>query len=85
MNQVTLHKIITIEAGKRSDRPCIRGLRITTYDIMDWLSAGMSVEQIVSDFPELNKRDIQSCIEFTNNFNTQRIQSATSQMVVASL
>jgi uncharacterized protein (DUF433 family) len=81
MDKIKLHKIITIEAGKRSDKPCIRGLRITTYDIMDWLQAGMTVEQIISDFPELNKRDIQSCIEFMKTFRTHRSQTATSQIL----
>ena len=64
MNNIKLHKSITIEAGKRSDKPCIRGLRITIYDIMGWLEAGMTHEQIIADFPELNKRDIQSCVQF---------------------
>ncbi len=82
MDKIKLHKTITIEAGKRSDKPCIRGLRITTYDIMDWLNAGMTVEQIISDFPELNKRDIQSCIEFMKTFNRHRTQSATAQLLV---
>ena len=81
MKDVKLHKTITIEAGKRNNKPCIRGLRITTYDIMGWLGSGMTVEQIISDFPELNKRDIQSCIDFMNIFNTYQTQFATNQLV----
>lgn len=81
MKNVKLHKTITIEAGKRSDKPCIRGLRITTYDIMGWLNSGMTIEQIISDFPELNKRDIQSCIDFMKTFNTHRTEFATRQLV----
>lgn len=81
MNNVKLHKTITIEAGKRGNKPCIRGLRITTYDIMGWLNSGMTVEHIISDFPELNKRDIQSCIDFMNTFNTHHVQFATNQLV----
>jgi uncharacterized protein (DUF433 family) len=66
---VKLHKTITIEAGKRSSKPCIRGLRITVYDVIGWLNSGMSTEEIISDFPELNKRDIQACINFAENQN----------------
>ena len=50
--------IITIEPGKRSGKPCIRGMRITVGDVLGWLSAGMSVEGILEDFPELTRDDI---------------------------
>lgn len=50
--------IITIEPGKRSGKPCIRGMRITVGDILGWLSAGMSMEEILEDFPELTRDDI---------------------------
>jgi uncharacterized protein (DUF433 family) len=80
MNDIKLHKTITIEAGKRSDRPCIRGLRITTYDIIGWLRSGMTAEQIVSDYPEINKRDIKSCIDFMEEFNANRTTIATLQI-----
>ncbi len=46
-------KIITIEANKRSGKPCIRGMRITVYDVLGYLAAGMTAEEIISDFPEL--------------------------------
>ena len=45
--------IITIEPGKRSGKPCIRGMRITVYDVLDYLASDMSVEEILRDFPEL--------------------------------
>jgi uncharacterized protein (DUF433 family) len=48
---------ITIEPGKRSGQPCIRGLRITVWDVLGWLAAGMSEEQILGDYPELEKED----------------------------
>ncbi len=80
MNNIRLHKTITLEAGKRSDKPCIRGLRISTYDVMGWLQSGMSIEQIVSDYPELNKRDIESCVEFMAEFNNRRDNVATLQI-----
>ncbi len=83
MNNIKLHKSITIEAGKRSDKPCIRGLRITIYDIMGWLEAGMTHEQIIADFPELNKRDIQSCVQFMQELNTRRIPLTATQGIEA--
>ena len=49
---------ITIDAGKRGGKPCIRGMRITVYDILGWLAAGMSYEEILDDFPDLKLEDI---------------------------
>jgi uncharacterized protein (DUF433 family) len=57
-------KIITIEAGKRSGKPCIRGMRITVSDILSYLASGMSEEDIQRDFPELNRDDIMACLAF---------------------
>jgi uncharacterized protein (DUF433 family) len=56
--------IITLEPGKRSGQPCIRGLRITVYDVLNMLAEGMSIDEIISDFPELNKNDILACLSF---------------------
>ena len=56
--------IITIEPGKRGGKPCIRGLRITVYDILEYLAAGMSEEEIVEDFPALTRGDILACLAF---------------------
>jgi len=58
------HGIITIESGKRSGKPCIRGLRITVYDVLSYLAAGMSVDEIIFDFPELTRADILACLSF---------------------
>ena len=58
--------IITIEPGKRGGKPCIRGMRITVYDILNMLFKGMNNEQILSDFPELTKEDIQACLEYAS-------------------
>ncbi|MBK8636891.1 MAG: DUF433 domain-containing protein [Chromatiaceae bacterium] len=55
---------ITVEPGKRGGRPCIRGLRITVYDVLDQLSAGMTAEHIIEDFPELDLEDIRACLGF---------------------
>ena len=57
-------KIITIEPGKRSGKPCIRGLRITVYDVLDYLSSGMTHAEILSDFPYLTEEDIRACLAF---------------------
>ena len=48
--------IITVEAGKRSGQPCIRGLRITVYDVLEYLASGMSYEEIIDDFPDSDQR-----------------------------
>lgn len=56
--------IITIESNKRSGKPCIRGLRITVYDILEYLAGGMTVEEILEDFPELTRDDIKACLAF---------------------
>lgn len=55
---------ITIEPGKRGGKPCIRGLRITVYDILDYLAAGMTTAQILDDFPDLEPEDISAVLAF---------------------
>ncbi len=55
---------ITIEPGKRSGKPCIRGLRITVYDLLDYLAGGMSEDQILADFPDLERDDIRAALAF---------------------
>ena len=55
---------ITIEPGKRGGKPCVRGIRITVYDVLAWLASGMTEEQIVEDYPELSKDDIRACLAF---------------------
>jgi len=56
--------IITLESGKRSGQPCIRGMRITVEDILRWLASDMSFEDILADFPELTKEDLVAALEF---------------------
>lgn len=56
--------VITIEAGKRGGRPCIRGMRISVYDIYGWLAAGMSNEQIIEEYPELTLNDIRAALAY---------------------
>ncbi len=55
---------ITIEPGKRSGQPCVRGLRITVWDILSWLAAGMSEREILEDYPELESEDFRAVYEF---------------------
>lgn len=55
---------ITIEPGKRSGKPCIRGLRITVTDVLEYLAAGMTAEEIVRDFPDLTTDDVRACLAF---------------------
>ncbi len=56
--------LITIEAGKRSGKPCIRGLRITVSDVLDYLASGMSEDEVLRDFPDLTREDIRACLAF---------------------
>lgn len=55
---------ITIEPGKRGGKPCIRGLRITVSEVLEYLASGMSPEEILSDFPDLTIEDIRACLSF---------------------
>lgn len=55
---------ITIEPGKRSGQPCIRGLRITVWDVLGWLAAGMNEEQILADYPELEPADFRAVFDY---------------------
>lgn len=57
-------KIITVEAGKRGAKPCIRGLHITVYEVPDYLASGMTREQVLHDFPYLTSEDIQACLAY---------------------
>ena len=60
-------EIITIEPGKRGGKPTIRGMRITVYEILEYLGAGMSEEQILADLPYLMRDDILACLQFAAN------------------
>jgi uncharacterized protein (DUF433 family) len=56
--------IITIEPGKCGGKPCIRGMRITVYDVLEYLASGMTQEEILQDFPYLTKQDILACLSY---------------------
>ena len=55
---------ITIEADKRGGKPCVRGLRITVYEVLEYLASDMTEEEILHDFPDLTKEDLKACIAF---------------------
>lgn len=56
--------IITFEPDKRSGKPCIRGMRLTVGDVLGYLASGMTVEEVLDDFPELTREDIRACLAF---------------------
>lgn len=56
--------IITIEPGKRGGRPCIRGMRVAVADVLGWLAAGMSHQEIIGDYPELTEDDIRASLAY---------------------
>jgi len=60
----TYSNIIRINPDKRFGKPCVRETRITVYDVLGWLSAGMSYDDILADFPELSRQDILACLAF---------------------
>jgi len=56
--------LITIAPGKRGGKPCIRGLRITVSDVLEYLASGMSEDDVLRDFPDLTREDIRACLAF---------------------
>jgi uncharacterized protein (DUF433 family) len=58
------NEIITMEPGKRGGKPCIRGMRITVYDVLEYLASGMTEQEILNDFPYLAQEDILACLSF---------------------
>jgi uncharacterized protein (DUF433 family) len=57
-------KYITLEPGKRSGKPCIRGMRMTVYDVLGYLASGMTPEEVLADFPYLTREDILACLAY---------------------
>ncbi len=60
----TWRSLITVEPGKRGGRPCVRGMRITVYDVLSYLAAGMSTQEVLDDFPYLTAADVRACLAF---------------------
>jgi uncharacterized protein (DUF433 family) len=69
-------EIISIEPGKRGGRPCIRGMHISVYDILGWLAAGMTNEQIIGEFPELTVEDIRAALAYAADRDHHLVGSA---------
>lgn len=69
--------IITIEPGKRGGKPCIRGMRITVYDVLEHLASGMTYEEILEDFPHLTQTDILACLSFVANRERMMVSIAS--------
>lgn len=67
---------ISIEADKRGGKPCIRGLRITVYDVLDYLASDMSEAEILTDFPDLTHEDIRACLAFAADRERKLFQIA---------
>jgi len=61
---MNMHDRITLDAGKWGGKPCIRHMRITVYDVLGWLAAGMTQQEILADYPELEAEDIQASLAF---------------------
>ena len=61
---MAFNPLITIEPGKRSGQPCIRGLRITVYDVLSYLASGMTEQEVLADFPYLTHEDILACLSY---------------------
>lgn len=67
---------ITIEPGKRGGKPCIRGMRMTVYDVLDYLASGMTPAEILADFPYLTAEDIQACLAYAADRERHQITVA---------
>ncbi len=65
--------LITVEPGKRSGKPCIRGLRITVQDILEYLASGMSQDEILADFPYLEPEDIRACLAYAADLERKTV------------
>lgn len=76
--------IITVELGKRSGQPCIRGMRITVYDIFEYLASGMTVAEILDDFPYLTETDIRACFAYAANWKKSQMVVYTNEASIRS-
>ena len=76
------HNIITIESGKRSGKPCIRGMRITIYDILEYLAGGMTEAEVLEDFSELTLQDIKACLCFATEREKRLFVDSESESIL---
>ena len=73
---MNMHDRITLDAGKRGSKPCIRHMRITVYDVLGWLAAGMTPQEILADYPELEAEDIQASLAFAADRERRMVRVA---------
>ena len=73
---MSYQNLITIEPGRRGGRPTIRGMRITVADVLGWLAAGMSSEQIIAEYPELTDDDIRACLAYAADRERRLVTAA---------
>lgn len=69
-------QIISIEPGKRGGKPTIRGLRITVYDVLSYLAAGMTIDEVLADFPDLTREDVLACLSYAAERERQMLVAA---------
>jgi uncharacterized protein (DUF433 family) len=74
-------RIITIDASKRSGQPCIRGLRMTVQDVLEYFAAGMSIEEVLAGFPDLTDEDIRACLMFAAD-REQRLWVVAKRLIM---
>ncbi len=84
MKNIQLNKVLTVEGGKRQSKPCIRGMRIAYQDIIGWLESGMTVENILNDYPELNQRDITACLQLAEDKAISEVISDNNENTIIS-
>jgi uncharacterized protein (DUF433 family) len=71
--QKSYRERIVIEPGKRSGKPCIKGTRMTVYDVLSYLASGMSFEKILEDFPKLTREDILACLAYAADVEKEKL------------
>ena len=64
LETMNYHDYITVDPNKRGGKPCVRGLRITVYEVLDYLASDMTEDEILADFPDLTREDFKACIAF---------------------
>ena len=74
----TLHPAITSDPQRRNGRPCVRDLRISVGDVLGWLAAGQTTDQIVADYPELTPDDIRACLAYAAARESHEVRLAAA-------
>jgi uncharacterized protein (DUF433 family) len=77
LSTMDYHHVISIEPGKRGGRPCIRHMRIAVADVLGWLAAGQTHQQILDDFPELTENDIRACLAYAADRERRLVTAST--------